>query len=320
MTLSIGRKGWAGVGFESSAGVPVAVVDYIPFTDFTLKGMHEPIKNEQAIGVRDKVVGSVIGKKWSEGDLEINIDRKNIGYLLGGALGTIDSANVAGSVYDHTFTRNNSNTPKTMTVINSRDTDKQYFRSVAVKSLEIAVSDGLATAKANLLGNFPITTTSGTLTSASGSVFAFPDGHFAFAATPTAALAATNLKLSEITITIENNTEAIHRHGSADAATINHGEFEVTAEGTMFFEDTTQRDRYYDATKSAAAFRLMGAGIGGGYYQTLTLNMYQTLTESYEVETGLSDFFAEKFNLTCEYDEANDKTIDAVLRNVTASY
>lgn len=320
MSLNIGRKGWIGIGTESSPGVPVAISDYVPFTELTLKPMHEPIPNEAAYGVREKTFDASLGKKWSEGDVTINCDSDDVGFFLIGALGTDTPANVAGSVYDHVITRNNSNTPQTYTVTMDRGVDRQYYRSVAVKSLEFSVSDALVEAKASLLGKFPITTTSGSLTTASGGLYSFGDAQFAFGATVAAAGSATNLKPHDMKLKIENNTTAVFRHGSYEPDTINHGEFEATAEGSIYFETTTERDAYYNLTKQAASFKLTGQGLGGGYTSSLEFRMYRTHYESFELETGLSDFFAEKFTIRCDYDNANSKSIDAVLRNVRASY
>ena len=236
------------------------------------------------------------------------------------ALGTTSPANVAGSVYDHTITRNNSSTPTSLTLTQDRVTDRQYYTGLAVKTLEFSVSDGLAEVSASMLGKFPITTTSGTNTTASGSVYSFADAHFAFGASVAAASAATNLKPHDFTLTIENNTEVVHRFGSNDAASVNHKEFEVTANGTIYFENTTQRDIYYNNTKQAAVFKLTGVGIGGGYFETLTFNMYRVAMDTHTLETGLADFYAEAFDLLCEYDNANSKSVDAVLRNTKSAY
>jgi len=321
MALNIGRKGWIGIGTESSPGVPVVVADYIPFTENTLKPMHEPIPNEAAYGVREKTFDASLGKKWSEGDVTINCDSTTVGYFLIGALGTDTPANVAGSVYDHVITRNNSNTPQTYTIVSDRGgVDRQYYRSTAVKSLEFSVSDALVEAKASLIGKFPITTTSGSLTTASGGLYSFGDAQFAFGATVAAAGSATNLKPHEMKLKIENNTTAQFRHGSYEPDTINHGEFEATAEGTIYFENTTDRDSYYNVSKQAASFKLNGQGLGGGYSSSLEFRLYRTHFETFELETGLSDFFAEKFTVRCDYDNANSKSMDAVLRNVKASY
>lgn len=321
MSLEIGRKGWIGIAEESTPGAPETIDAYVPFTENTLQGMHEPIPNEAAYGVREKTFDAVEGKKWSEGDIAINADATSVGYFLIGALGTDTPANVAGSVYDHVVTRNNSNTPQTYTITQARGTiDRQYYRNVAVKTLEFSVSDALVEAKANLLGKFPITTTSGSLTTASGGIYSFADAHFAFGASVAAAGSADNLKPHDMKLTLENNTVANFRHGSNEPDSIDHGEFEASAEGTLYFENTNQRDRYYGLTKSAADFKLTGAGIGGGYFETLEFRMYRTHYEGFDLETGLADFYAEKFTIRCDYDNANSVSIDAVLRNTTSAY
>lgn len=321
MSLEIGRKGYIGIGMETTPGTPVAIADYVPFTENSLMAKHEPIANEAAYGVREKTFDAVEGKKWSEGSIAINCDASNVGYFLIGALGTDTPANVAGSVYDHVVTRNNSNTPQTMTIVNARGSvDKQYYRSVAVKTLEFSVSDQLVEAKANLLGKFPITTTSGSLTTASGGLFTFADARFAFGSTVANALAATNLKPHDFKLVLENNTTAVFRHGDNEPDTINHGEFEASAEGTMYFENTTQRDAFYNLTKQAASWQLTGPGIGGGYVSTLEFRMYRTHYEGHELETGISDFYAEKFTVRCDYDNANSVSVDAVLRNTKSAY
>jgi hypothetical protein len=310
MALSIGRKGFIGAGLETSYGAPVAIADYIPFVSNSLKPMYEKIENTAAYGVRDKVFNSVSGKKWTEGDIEINADPKFAGYFLIGALGTDTPTNPAGSVYLHTITRNNSNVPASLTVVNDRVTDRQYIPGAAVKTLELSVSDGMATMKASMLGKAPITTTSGTLTTASGNLYSFKDAFFAFGSTVAAAGAATNLKPSDFSITIENNSVANFRHG----------EFQVTAETQIFFENVTDRDAYYLNSKKAAAFKLTGVPIGNSLSDYLLYNMYQTRVDSFELETGLANFYAEKIKLICEYDNANSKTLDVALQNNKATY
>lgn len=320
MTLDIGRKGWIGVGVESTYGSPVAITDYIPFIQNSLDGKQDKIGNEAAYGIREKVFDSVQGKRWSEGDITVNANAKQLGYFLYGALGTDTPANVAGSVYDHTMVRNNATTPKSLTITQDRSVDRQFYPGVGVKTLEFSVSDALVEIKASLLGKFPITTTSGTNTTASGGVYSFGDAQFAFGATVAGAAAAANLKPHDLTLTIENNTEVVHRFGSTDADSINHKEFEVGGSGTVYFETTAQRDAYYNNTKQAAAFELFGPGIGGGYVDTLTINLYRVRLDSRTLETGLADFYAEAFDFVCEYDNANSKSVDAVLRNTKSAY
>lgn len=320
MALRVGRKGWVGVGIETTPGSPVAITDYIPFTENTLKGQATKLEDDAARGRRARVSDSVNGQKWSEGDLTINVDPTKHGLFLYGALGSVNSSTVSGSVKDHTFSVNDDNPPKSLTVVNDRGVDREYFTGVAVKTYELSISDGLASVKNSLIGKFPITTASGTNTTASGGLYSFADSFFAFGADLSSAAAADNLRLSDFKLTIENNTVANHRHGSNDAYSISHGELDVTGEGTLFFEGTTQRDAYYANTKKSAVQKLTGRGLAGGYNESVTYNLSRIRLDTFELETGLSDFFAEKFNFIAEVDETDGSVITAVVRNIRSSY
>lgn len=320
MSLSIGRKGWIEVASESTYGVPVATTAAIPFINNTIKPMAEPLKDTSARGVRDSQFGSEIGKKWAEGDIEFNLDANVVGYFLKSAMGTLNSSVVSGSVKDHTFTRNNSNTPQSLTIISDRVTDRFFVRGAAVKSLEISVSDDLATAKANILGKFQGTTASGTGVTASGNLFSFADYNLRLGTTVAAANASAGLNPSEVKITIENNSVASFRAGNSEAATVDHKNFEVSGEYSIFFENTTDRDQYYNNAKKAMEIKFNGSGIGSGLSEALTFNIYQMRLETFELETGLDDFYAEKGKWQGEYDNANSKTLDVVMRNAVSTY
>lgn len=320
MALDIGRKGWVGVGLQSGFQVPATIADYIDFTENELKGMVEQLDVDHATGNRERLLSTVAGKQWSEGDFEAYVNSRFAGYFVVAALGTVQSTNLAGSVYRHTVTRNNSNTPQYMTMISDRVVDRQLYADVAVKEFELTVGVDLAKFTASLVGNFPQTTTSGTKTTASGGYYSFAQAQFAFGTTISGAQAATPLKPHDLTLNINNNTEVIHAHGSPLPRSINHGEFEAGMEFTLYFENTTDRDAYYQQSKQAASFELIGNGIGGGYYDSTIFNFYQTAVKSFELETGLEDFFAEKVELTAEYDTATGRSVDATLINTKASY
>lgn len=320
MSLSIGRKGWIEVGSEATYGVPVATVAAIPFNNNTIKPMAEPLKDTSARGVRDSQFASQVGKKWAEGDIEFNLDANVTGYFLKAAMGTLNSSVVSGSVKDHTFTRNNSNTPQSMTIISDRTTDRFFVRGAAVKSLEISVADDLATAKASILGKFQGTTASGTGVTASGNLFSFADYNLRLGTSVAAANASAGINPSDIKITIENNSETTFRAGNSEAATVDHKNFEVSGEFTVFFENTTDRDQYYNNAKKAMEIKFAGDGIGGGLSEALTFNIYQMRLETFELETGLDSFYAEKAKWQGEYDNVNAKTLDVVMRNAISTF
>lgn len=320
MALQIGRRGFIGVGLQSGFQVPAAIADYVDYKSMTLTGMQDQIPVDHATSNRDKILSTISGKQWSEGDLDLYADNKNVGYFIVAALGTVQSANLAGSVYRHTVTRNNSNVPQYLTITEDRVVDRALYSDVVVDELELSVGTDLASVKAKLIGNFPQTTTSGTKTTTSGNIFDFANAQFAFGTTISGAQSATPLKPHDFKLNIKNNAETVFAHSFTTPRSINVKQFEASAEFTLYFENTTDRDAYYAQTKQAASFELIGNGIGSGYQESIVFNFYQTSVQSFELETGLDDFYAEKVRLTCEYNTSTGRTVDAVITNTKSLY
>ena len=320
MALNVGRKGFIGVGLQTGFQAPAVISDYVPFMSNELHGVQEQIKIEHATGNRDVTLSSVPGKRYGEGDIELLLDEKMAGYFLVGAMGSVSVTNVGSGVYKHTITRNNSNTPQYLTITNDRVVDRQFYPDVTVDEVELSVATELASLKAKLSSSYPTTTASGTNTTASGNIFSFRNASFAFGTTVSGAQSATNLKPHDLKVTVKNNVDVIHRHGSADAASISAKGFDVDAEMTLYFENTTDRDYYYNQTKQAASIGFIGAGIGGGFNAALYLNFYQVSFSEFTLETGLDNFYAEKVKLNAEYDTVNQKSLDMVLYNNKSLY
>lgn len=237
------------------------------------------------------------------------------------ALGSVASANVAGSVYEHTFTRNDSNQPQTYSLVNDRDTDQELMVYGVVSALTIQVSDGLATFTADMMARFPVTSTSGTQTVTSGIQFSFKDYTAKFGDTVTAAQdSATVTKLLEFELSINNNPGMHYRSGSQDVDDISVGEFVVEGRYRVFFESTDERDKYYNLTKKAMVVEFNGRGIGSGLTERLRLRVHQMRLNEWNIDTGLSDFYVVESTFMAEYNAANAKTFDALLRNLKTSY
>lgn len=321
MALNIGRKGWLGVGLEAAYNTPVAPTDYIPFTNETL---FSHVKNDDitaAYAQRDKIYASVPTQQYSKGDVEMYLDPKLSGYFFASALGTpITVTSLGSGVFKHYMTRSNSNTPQSLTLISNRTADQVQFAGVAVDQLELDVKDSFATVKAGLIGQFPTDTVTGAITTASGTVFAYPQATFAFGTTVSGAQSASNLKLSEFKLTVKNNAEAVFRHGSATPASINYKEFEASGDMTLFFENTTDRNAYQTSTKQAGSLVFAGATLPGSQQEKITLNFYQLRVDDFTLETGLANFFAEKLKFVCEFNQAIGLTMDATFINQKSVY
>lgn len=319
MTLNLARKGWIGIGVESTFGTPAAQTDNIFWTGNTLEGMHKPIENTASYALRQKVFSSVAGQKWGQGDIEFNLDATLSGYFLAAAMGSTSSTVVAGSTRKHTHALNQANTPYSLSIYKDRVTDRQLFTGSTVDTLEVKVADGFATAKASIQSLFPATSVSGSSATASGTIFSWANYTFQSGSTFTAAGSAAATPLTDLDLTIKNNTQVIFESGTNTASRIGQKDFEVSGNMTLFFESTTDRDAYYNNTGSAKIITFLGAGTGTTQ-EKLAFNIYNSYQDTFSVETGIDDFFIEKQSFVGDYSLTDSKTMDIVQTNNTNNY
>ncbi|MDP2670842.1 MAG: hypothetical protein Q8P13_00005, partial [bacterium] len=78
ISIDISRNGSLGLAIETSAGVAnTTATVFLPYSDNSLRGHHEPIENISSRSSRMMDSDSVIGRRWSEGDTEILADVVN---------------------------------------------------------------------------------------------------------------------------------------------------------------------------------------------------------------------------------------------------
>lgn len=285
MAITIGRLGYLGFGIESTPGQAVASSVYLQYTDISMRGHHEPIEYIATKTSRAMDKGSVVGKKWGEGDVTVDLDVVASGYLLKCALGSEVLA--TGTPNVHTFYPTVSgNTPTTATLIQGRDTDNIQYTFAAVDELNLEVSDGLATLSASMMADFPTTTTAASPTSTSGTIFSFKDMTVKFGSTLTLADAASATPINELSLSIANNVEVIHRSGSSTVSTIRSKGLRVSGSYTVFFDSTTDRDAYYNLLK-----RAMVINFTGNANESLQFRIPRFRLSEAEISTGIDDFF-----------------------------
>ncbi len=302
-TIQIGRLGYAGLKLESPPGSAETTPDvYLPYTNISLREHHELLEITAAKTSRLMDTDSVKGKQWSEGDLAIDLDVTNSGYLWKMALG--NEQLTQGTPNYHTFYATYSgNAPKTATIRYGRgDTDYRQFTYCSVDELTMEVSDGLATLTASMIGDFPTSVGADTVTTTSGTVFSFKDMAVKFGA-DLSNLDASATPVNDLTLTVANNLELIHRSGSSTVSAIRTKGCRVSGSYTVFFDSTTDRDAYIALNK-----RAMQIVFTGNTNEELRIRIPEFRLSEGEISTGLDDFFI----ITCEFVAEDD--IDSSVR------
>jgi hypothetical protein len=255
---------------------------------------------------------SVVGKKWSEGDVSIDLDVVNSGYLFKLALG--NEVLTAGTPNDHEFfTTVSGNTPKTATLINSRgDNDIEQYAYAAINELTMNVpTDGLATLTGSFMGKFPTTPGGQTATTTSGTVILFTTASAFFGNSISDAEGNSATELSTFTLSLANNLEMIHQTGSSDVSSIRTKGFRASGSYQLFFQNTTDRDAHYNLNKRAFELQMTGNA-----NEQLRIRVPRFRYQELEVSTGLDDFYAVNGDWVAEDAvDAGARLIDVRLQN-----
>ena len=311
MAIQIGRLAYFGWGIEGTPGNAVAPDVYIPFSDGpTLRGHHEAIEIIASKTSRFMDKDSVVGKTWSEGDIKMDLDVVNSGYLFKVALG--NEVLTTGTPNNHEFyTTASGNAPKTATIRYGRGTDNEQFTYAAIDELTMEVSDGLASLTASIQGRFPTNCAEQTATTTSGTVFSFKDMGVRFGADLAAAAVTSATAVNSFSITHANNLETIHRSGSSDVSLIRTKGAKVTGSYTLFFDNITDRDAYYALSKRAMEIKFTGNA-----NEELRIRIPEFRLSEGEIATGLDDFFVINAEFTAEDDvDSGARVVDVRLQN-----
>jgi len=291
MGQSIGRLGSLGIGIENTPGTPVSPAVFLSYTDISLVEKHEPIADISSRTSRIMDADSVVGKTWGEGDVEINADVVNSGYLWKAALG--NEILTTGSPNSHLFfTTVSGNAPTTVTLVQGRDTDTIQYAYAAVDKLDFSFSDGLATIKTSFKSQAPTVVSAPTVTTTSGTIFSFKDATFKLGSTLTSLGSAT--PINEFNLSISNNVELIYQSGSQTPTLIRTKGIRVIGSFTKLYDDVTERNAYTALTKRAMELTLVGNA-----NEDLRIQIPEFRVES-EISTGIDDFFMVKSNFTVE--------------------
>lgn len=310
---------------ESTPGTPVTPADYIPFLECTLDEKIDVLADVSARGIRDaQPENSQLGRQWGEGSLKVNMDATLAPYLFYGGLGADTSpVSEGGGVYTHTFTTlSATNTPKTLTIhVNRSGIDEVAYPYSTVNSLEIAYSDGMAEVTAGIMAQFPAAINSGTLTTTSGFYYAFRHATVQVGSNLTnAANSASPLKIRSFQMQLNNNTELQFVSGNRNPDSIINKNLEVKGTFRLAFEDTTQRDNFYNLTKQAMIITFLGNGIGNQMSEFIKLRFYKIRIDSTNIDIPPDDYVSQEISFTAEYSSADTKTMDIVVRNRKSSY
>ena len=272
----IGRQIEAGVALEESRGTAETVAEkWLRNVTANIVERAEKVVDDATRGRLEDSEGARVVKKWVEGDLQGIVHADVIGYLFYCLYGAVNTATVAGSVKDHTFSlAQNIQAPTLSIFAKDGSVQQRVFNGGVVSSLELsAVVDNFVRFRANFMAREGASNadTSGYDTEYD---FIGKDITIKFADTEGGLSGASAIKAKEVTINWDKGLIADHVLGQYTPNDHLAGKMMIEGEFTLNFDATTFKDLYLADTNKYMQIKIQGdANLGSGNNPTITLTL-----------------------------------------------
>lgn len=322
----IGRLESIGIAKESAHGTPVSPAFFIPKVSGSMTPVVEKARDTGAYGVIDELRATDTVKKMTETSFSAIVRDDWFGLILLAAFGSVNSSTVSGSVKDHTFTVKQDNDHPSFTLSNVDPVEQDQAPYSMLDELEVdAVTGDFVKITAKFKGKALASTSGLSVSFTAGNDFLTK--HCTVKIAPTAAVvaAAASVAVTRFKFTINKNVVDYQAFGDADVNALFNQQWTVKGEFEMLYNSVYYRDVFQDEgddSKRAIQFKLLNSDvtIGGSYNPTITFTFYKVGLTTWSKSDDNNAIVKQTVGFEAEYSVSDSKTMQAVLRNLTASY
>ena len=321
--MFIGRQIQAGVSLEATRGTAETTVEkWMKKVTADITSKTEKVQDDNTRGRLEKHDGGRVVQKWYEGTLEGILHADTIGFLLAQIYGDIESSNVAGSVYSHEFTLDQTVEHPTVTLfIHDSDVNKVRLNGGVVSSLEISATvDDYIRFSSNIIA---LDSASDTNTPSYDTEYDFigKDVSIKVADTEVGLVEATALKVKNATITWDVENIRNHILGSYTADANYNAGFGISLKITKDYEDNTYKTLYEADTYKYVQVHIEGAAdIGSGNNPSITLLLNRAQVIAWDRSGGADESVTEEIEFMGFYNATDTQASSVVLQNLTTEY
>lgn len=312
MSYYVGRRGSLGISKEASGarGVPVAPTYWIPYTSISFDEKAVIVDSEGAFAnIADSYESHVV-KKYSEGDVEFDLDDKAIGLILAGVVGAVPSS-TGSTNYTHTYSISNTNQHQSLSMVVQDPNVTKNFPLSMIDSFTISVEpEGIAKCTISFRGAKGRDWTAETTDFTSlGNKFIHSMLRFT--------IEDSEIKVKRIELVINKNVEDFQDLGTATPTDILNKQLQVSGSFELGFNDNTYRNYMLDGTtKSLDLTFTYGAN------NSLQITIPRCRFANWEPSKGLDDIASEKIEFKGLYDVSSSiaQISTLVLKNQVDAY
>lgn len=274
------------------------------------------LEDEGIRGVAEKLV-PVAGIKVGTFKVKLALDPQSIGEFLYGLLGSVASAQQGGTAaYQHTFTRSTAIAKQSYTFFVDRGLGVLKYNLGVIKKITFTGGvDNLITA--DIEGFFKSEASGGI-----GSPSYPTQRYLSFQNVDYKVAGSSNTDVKEWTLSIDNGM-APHRTltGSQDAGEFYaRGRLMIEGGFTIYFQNTTERDKFLGNTSVALRILATGGIIGATIYSYLVdLYVYAAKYKAFPYGEDM-ELLAAKTTFEGYYSSGDSKATQAIIMNTDTAY
>jgi len=326
MSKGIGRLCNLGLIKEASRGAGGAPTYWLPRTSFSLDERAEKVVSEESLGVIEDAHESYVVARYGEGDIAGEIRDASFGLLLYGLLGTVSSAVLETTAYNHTFTlaQTNSHQSLGITVDDPLTGQDIEFRLAMLNSLSIEVALGEIVKYASSFISRPGADVSRSATYTAENKFTATHARVKIAADLASLGAASALSIKSVKANFGKNVMRDHTLGTATPEEIHNQQFSADGELMLNLENETYKD--YMLNNSYRALRIefinTGVTIGASSNPAIQINFPRVHFYDWEGDRANDAIGTQKLNFKALRDVSggNAAVSSIVLTNTAVSY
>ena len=323
MAKYIGRQINVWFGLEWTRGTAVGVQNWQPKTDMSFKDMNETIQDESSIWVIVDSRDSFVVKKWAEWDINGNVEANWIWYLFYALLWSISSEEATTGAYTHTFTLNNVNQGKTLTIWTSEPNSMDYeFALWSIESMTLSAEEWQqATFSVNFKAKKGEATTHTVNYDVDNKLLS---RHSIFKTAENLAWLwdASSVCLKSFEITMTRNLEDDFCLWSDEPTDFLNQQFVIEWSFSLLFENNTFKDYVFDGTHRAVRFELSDTNttIWESSNPTLRIDLPLASMTEWDKTQGNDEVVSQTITFKGLYSDTDSSAINVALTNTVEEY
>ena len=320
----IGRQIDFALAVESTRGTAESVADRnVRKVTCNLIPRAERVEDDTTFGKLEDVTNIRTTRKWNEGDVAGIAHVDVLGYYFYNIYGDVTSALVGGTTYSHEFLLDQTILHPSLTFfVKDGDVRQEKLAGGMITTLELtANTDNYVRYTANFLAMEGETDTSTIPALETEYDFIGRDVTVKIADTSGGLAGATALKLKDLNITFNTNTEANFVFGDYSPDAIYNKQFTIEGSFTKDFVDETFKDMYEDNTNKYMEIKIEGeANISGTNKPTVIITLNKVAVTDWNRTSEGDALVTEDVSFKALYNETDGRASKVNLINATVSY